>query len=220
MKEGFVICLKIINQPPMATRRNILKQTAFIPFAFSSLDFSGRSQQDDNLNFVGPKSGYTPQIGTLVSMMNWMRATILSPVQGMSQKDLDFLLDEKSNTVGAMLWHLAATEKFYQENTFNGMAWNQWQRNEDEEWLTAMNLGNKARKRIKGNNLEFYLEKLEQVREESLSELKKRDDEWLLKLDESWGWGPTNNYCKWFHVVEHESNHNGQIKYIRGRFPS
>jgi hypothetical protein len=21
----------------------------------------------------------------------------------------------------------------------------------------------------------------------------------------------TNNYCKWFHVVEHESNHNGQI---------
>jgi hypothetical protein len=38
-----------------------------------------------------------------------------------------------------------------------------------------------------------------------------------MTVDEKWYWGPTNNYCKWFHVCEHESNHNGQIKWIRGR---
>lgn len=31
--------------------------------------------------------------------------------------------------------------------------------------------------------------------------------------------GPTNNYCKWFHVCEHESNHNGQIKFLKSRLP-
>ena len=37
-----------------------------------------------------------------------------------------------------------------------------------------------------------------------------------MKVDPDWPWGPTNNFCKWFHVCEHESNHNGQIKWIEG----
>jgi len=50
-------------------------------------------------------------------------------------------------------------------------------------------------------------------------EFKKRDDKWLFAVDKSWPWGPTNNYCKWFHVCEHEANHNGQIKFLKGRLP-
>ena len=40
-----------------------------------------------------------------------------------------------------------------------------------------------------------------------------------MTVDKEWGWGPTNNYCKWFHVCEHESNHNGQIKFLKTRLP-
>ena len=40
-----------------------------------------------------------------------------------------------------------------------------------------------------------------------------------MTVDKEWGWGPTNNYCKWFHVCEHESNHNGQIKFLKKRIP-
>ena len=40
-----------------------------------------------------------------------------------------------------------------------------------------------------------------------------------MAIDKTWPWGPTNNYCKWFHVCEHESNHNGQIKWIKSRLP-
>ena len=57
------------------------------------------------------------------------------------------------------------------------------------------------------------------MREQTLMELRKRDDAWLMKVDRDWAWGPTNNYCKWFHVCEHESNHNGQIKWLKGRLP-
>lgn len=175
------------------------------------------SQTTDNQNEIGPKKGYTPQVGTLVSMMNWMRDVVLSPVRGMSIKDLDYIHDENSNSIGGMLLHLAATEKYYQLNTFDGMRWGSWDAKISAEWDTPMDLGERGRQMIKGNPLEFYLEKLEAVRSYSLQELAKLDDEWLLSVDTAWGWGPTNNYCKWFHVVEHESNHNGQIKYISSR---
>ncbi len=173
--------------------------------------------QSDNINEVGPKSGYTPQVGTLVSMLNWMRDTILSPVRGMSVAELDFLLDDNANSIGSMLLHLAATERFYQLHTFDGRSWGDWPDKDNERFSAAMSLGDRGRAEIKGNKLDFYLETLAEVRAVTLKELANRDDKWLLSVDNSWYWGPTNNYCKWFHVVEHESNHNGQIKMVKSR---
>jgi uncharacterized damage-inducible protein DinB len=40
-----------------------------------------------------------------------------------------------------------------------------------------------------------------------------------MAVDEKWGWRPTNNYCKWFHVCEHESHHAGQIDLLLKRLP-
>ncbi|MEO1259558.1 MAG: DinB family protein [Bacteroidota bacterium] len=175
---------------------------------------------EEERNVFGPRKGFSPQISTLVSMMDWMRYTILRPVKGLSVKDLDFVFDENSNSIGAMLWHLAATERYYQLNTFENLRWGSWSYEIKQEWDVPMNLGDMGRKKIKGNNIGFYLDKLKEVRENTLKELAKRDDKWLLAIDEGWGWGPTNNYCKWFHVVEHESNHNGQIKWLMKRLPS
>ncbi len=60
---------------------------------------------------------------------------------------------------------------------------------------------------------------LQDIREKSLAEFRKRDDEWLLAVDKTWPWGPTNNLCKLFHVCEHESNHGGQIALLKSRMP-
>ncbi len=213
------------NQNP-TDRRNFIKKTSLLALGSSSLlAFSNSSSTlpsftQDGINIVGPKDGYSPQIGTLVSMLNWMRMVILNPVKGMSVQDLDYVIDDKANSIGAMLWHLAATERFYQIHTFEGKKWGDWSKEDDEMWSTAMGLGDNARKEIKGNDLEFYLDKLESVRAHTLEELAKRDDDWLMAVDEEWPWGPTNNYCKWFHVCEHESNHNGQFKFIKSRLPS
>jgi hypothetical protein len=213
------------NQNP-TDRRDFIKKTSLLAFGTSSLlGFANSASAfpaftQDGINIVGPKEGYSPQIGTLVSMLNWMRMVILNPVKGMSVQDLDYVIDDKANSIGAMLWHLAATERFYQIHTFEGKKWGNWSKEDDELWSTAMGLGDNARKEIKGNDLEFYLDKLESVRAHTLEELAKRDDDWLMAVDEEWPWGPTNNYCKWFHVCEHESNHNGQFKFIKSRLPS
>ncbi|WP_143309024.1 DinB family protein [Chitinophaga vietnamensis] len=207
------------------SRRDFLRSGSILAAGLGILPLAGfsapavMSGTADNINFVGPKPGYSPQIGTLVSMMNWMRNVVLMSVQGMHQEELDFLFDDKANTIGAMLLHLAATERFYQMHCFDGLKWGAWPDAEKKRWHAASELGDAGRKEIKGHDLKFYLDTLDEVRNHTLEELKKRDDQWLLATDDKWFWGPTNNYCKFFHVVEHESNHNGQIKWLRGRYP-
>lgn len=211
------------NNP--TTRRDFMKSAAVITSGTLGLSlvsnpiYASGFPSEDRLNVIGPREGYSLHIGTLLSMMTWMRDVILRPVEGMNVEQLDFLLDENSNSIGAMLLHLAATERYYQIHTFEGKTWGDWSKEDIKRFDVAMNLGEEARKTIKGNNFKYYLDIMTEVRENTIREFKKRDDSWLMAVDEEWPWGPTNNYCKWFHVCEHESNHNGQFKYLRSRVP-
>lgn len=74
-------------------------------------------------NVFGPRPGYTPQIGTFVSELTWMRDAVVGPVRGLTQAQLDWLFDKDANSIGALLLHLAATETYYQMNTFDGTKW-------------------------------------------------------------------------------------------------
>lgn len=208
--------MKILNN-----RRNFIKTGSLIGAGLLLPKFNWAHEPEENLNegmhLFGKREGFTDQISILVSMMDWMRFTVLRSVKGMSQKELDFLLDEESNSIGAMLMHLAATERFYQIHTFEGRKWGDFDKVDTDLWDVGSRLGDRARKELKGNPLSFYTDKLAMVRENTKKSLKKRDDSWLMESTDFFANEPTNNYCKWFHVVEHESNHNGQIKYIKSR---
>ena len=204
-------------------RRRFLKTSGALACGFTGatslcvLEAASAPQQGPNI--LGPREGFSPQVGTLVSMLNWMRTSILQPVQGLTMAQLDHLHDEKANSIGALLLHLAAIERLYQINTFEGKKWGDVKSETEKEWGAAARLGDEARKSIKGHELAYYLGKLKEVREHTLAELRKRDDAWLMQVDSSAG-EPTNNYCKWFHVCEHESHHNGQVTWLKGRLPA
>ena len=200
-------------------RRNFLKGGVGLVFGFPVLALLPESAAaTENAWIVGPQPGFTPEIGTLTSMLAFTRQQVVHNVKGLSQPDLDFLLDAKANTIGALLLHLAATETYYQMNTFGEMKWDSWSDETKKKWDIPMNLGEAARKAIKGNSLDYYLDALHQTREKSLAEFRKRDDKWLATVvtDEDFS---ANNYAKWFHVAEHESNHDGQIKFLKNRLP-
>ena len=72
----------------------------------------------ENLLLITDIPGYSPQISRLVSMMNYVRFTTLNTVKGLTQNQLDFLLDAQSNSIGALLLHCAAIEYCYQVSTF------------------------------------------------------------------------------------------------------
>ncbi|MHA4842556.1 mycothiol transferase [Flavitalea antarctica] len=172
----------------------------------------------ESIYMIGPMEGYSPQIGTLVSMLNYNRATILQIVKGMTIPQLDFLLDDQANTIGGLLMHLAATEKYYQVNTFQGRQ--DFNADEKKMWNAASELGDLGRKEIKGKELSYYLDLLESGRKNTLQEFKKKDDKWLLAVDPVWSKEEKlNTYWKWFHVCEHEANHRGQISFLKSRMP-
>ena len=102
----------------------------------------------DGINVLGPKPGYTPQLGTLVSMLTWMRPAVTRPVKGITPANLDVLFDAKANSIGALLLHLAATERLYQLNTFEGITdLDKLPKSYDETWGAAMNLGDEGLRR-------------------------------------------------------------------------
>src|SRR5260370_17288384 len=123
--------------------------------------------EESEVNVIGPKKGYSPQVGALVSMMTWMRMVLLMSVKGMSQKDLDYLLDDKANTIGALLMHLAATDRLYQINTFEGNSLKQLPSSYKHKWGVAMELGEPPRKSIKGNDRDYNLNLLTGTRKQT-----------------------------------------------------
>lgn len=208
----------------VATRRNFLSGTAAAiagGFAGSLVAPDAAAADVTGPNVLGPRPGYSPQIGTFVSQLTWMREQngVLNHTKGLTQADLDYLFDPNANTIGALMLHLAATEVYYGMNTFDGMKWGSWSDDVKKKWDAAMDLGDAGRKTIKGHDRDYYVGILSEVREKTLAEFRKKDDAWLLTANKDPDWGLANNLGKWFHVCEHESHHCGQIAMMRKRLP-
>ena len=213
-------------RPCISNRRGFLKGSVALAAGFSAPFRTPLMSETDrgsesNLQILGPKPGYSPQVETLVSELTWMRDFngVIKATAGLTKADLDYLIDPNANTIGALMLHLAATETYYQFNTFDGKKWDTWSDSVKQQWDPAMDLGDAGRKTIKDHDRDYYLNIFQETRAKSLAEFSKRNDAWLMAVDKDWFWGPTNNYCKWFHVCEHEAHHTGQIAFLRKRLP-
>ena len=205
------------------SRRDFVKRSALWATGFATATlpaWAAVPKPKEGLFIVGPREGFTPRVGTLLSTMTMMRSMLVRQVESLTVDQLDYQVDHKSNSIGAMLMHLAATEKYYQLNTFKNMSWGSWGDDVKQVWDVPMSLGADARNQIKGNSIDYYLNQMEQVRAHTIEQFAQLDDNWLDQTEPFFGGQPTNNHAKWFHVCEHESNHNGQVKFIKKRFPA
>jgi uncharacterized damage-inducible protein DinB len=152
------------------------------------------------------------QAGGLLDMLRYVRHTTIKTVEGLTAAQLDHRFDAQSNSIAALLLHVAAVESWYQVNSFEGR---EWTPDEETKWLTWVDL---APHEPLGQPLPYYLDALASVRARTERELRNRDEEWLLRI-EPFGDVDANNYWKWFHVCEDEVNHRGQIRWLRKRLP-
>ncbi|WP_298514519.1 DinB family protein [uncultured Kordia sp.] len=161
---------------------------------------------------IKAKSGYDTQIGNMVSMLEDLKSRVTYSVANLSEEETDFLLDEDANRIGAMIYHLAATEKYYQLYTFENRGFNR----SEKEWETALGLGENGRKTFVNKPISYYLDIWDEVRKETLRLLKTKNDAWFeAKVEGS----SMNNHWAWYHVMEHQANHMGQIRLIIKRIP-
>ena len=166
------------------------------------------------LHQILPVPGYTPTVGRLVAMLCYARDTTLKAVQGLTREQLDHLHDERSNSIGALLGHVAAVERGYQLVTFEDR---EPTAAESDAWSAALKLGDRGRRTIRGHELQFYVDELRRTREATLAQLAARDDAWVeapLQIAPN-----LNAHWAWFHVAEEEINHRGQIRWLRARLP-
>jgi uncharacterized damage-inducible protein DinB len=159
---------------------------------------------------IKPPKGYSQDIGNMISMLDNLKQRVERNVLNLDQAGTDFLLDENANSPGAIIYHLAATEAYYQAYTFEGRGFNGEER---KKWDTALNLGEKARNEFKGKPIRYYLDLYDAVRKKTKELLKTKDDKWFAKKAS----GNMTNHWAWFHVMEHQANHMGQLAMITKR---
>ena len=150
-----------------------------------------------------------------MGILAYARQTTLTAVEGLSVADLDHLHDDASNSIGALLAHIAAVERGYQHIVFDERPPSA---EETAALEPALTLGAEARRLLRGKSLEHYVNELNEARRVTLAGLAARDDEWL---EQSLRAAPAMNaHWAWFHVAEDEINHRGQIRWLRARLGS
>ena len=172
---------------------------------------------NETLMLIADRPGYSPRIGRLVAMMDYARHTTLGEVQGLTVEQLDHLHDGQSNSIGALLHHIAAVERFYHQTL--GIEQQPGSAEEERDWEAAGDLGDSGRQRMRGRPLSHYLDILASVRSRTLEAMRQRDDAWL-EVETRWGQQRVNHHWMWFHVFEDELNHRGQIRWLKRRLPA
>lgn len=166
----------------------------------------------ENILVIDKKEGLNLEFSKLVSMMDFVRWTTLLEVQDLTIEQLDYLMDEDSNSIGMLLAHMVSIEKIFQIDTFE-------KRQPTEVDFKVLNpgleLGDAAREQFKGKPIDYYMEQLEITRKNTIETFKTLPDSWLFEQSPFWWDEPANNFFKWFHVFEDELNHRGQIRLIK-----
>ena len=174
---------------------------------------SGIKVPEQELGQIGKKGAKNPEIENMISMLEDLKARVERIVKNLPLEHVDHLHDAKANRIGALIMHLAAAELYYQKFTFGKSL---VKKKNTEDWDAGMNLDTKGRELLKGKEISYYLNIYNNVRQKTIEELRKRNDQWFKSINA--GNGISNQYA-WFHVMEHQSSHLGQILFLKKRLP-
>ena len=160
---------------------------------------------------IRPNINFNGKVGELVWMLEHSRSVTINEISQLSQYDLDYTPTNHSNSIGALLSHIAAIEFVHQVISFENRDLNE---DENKKWGNALQLGESARAEINNHSITFYLDELNRVRENTILCLKSKKDSWLYE-ENKWNNGVSyNNFYLWYHVMEDEISHRGQIRTI------
>ncbi|OLS28062.1 MAG: hypothetical protein HeimC3_00210 [Candidatus Heimdallarchaeota archaeon LC_3] len=167
---------------------------------------------DSNFSF-SIRDSTKPRVEKLILMLKETRKRLFTQLKGISQETLDYSPDiNKIETIGTLLLHITVVEWSYifEDIDKKEMSYDEWKYAFAlRENLDPIQLTEKP--------MDFYTQKLNEVRENVLERFKIMSDSDLDTLVESDG---RQISIEWilYHLNQHESVHIGQINFLKRQF--
>ncbi|GGL76717.1 hypothetical protein GCM10010840_13480 [Deinococcus aerolatus] len=111
-----------------------------------------------------------------------------------------------------LLAHIAAVDRAYQMMSFEGRDFGEGEK--DAAILGGLTMGKEGMPPPTGQCLDTLLAELDASRSLTLETFKTKDDGWLASRMPA-PYHDMNHHWAWFHVMEDEVSHRGQIRLLR-----
>ncbi len=167
------------------------------------------SEESKELVTLDRRGDLCPRVAFLFSMMDRTRKRLLRNVEDLTDEEIDYSPDMESiETIGTLLLHIAAVEWSWIFEDIDG------EEMDYEKWKHAFALREEDLPQLTKQGLQFYIDRLTEVRSEVFVRLRNLDDSNLHTLVEA---GNAEVSIEWilFHILEHEAMHIGQISILK-----
>ena len=167
------------------------------------------SEDSKELITLDRRGDLSPRVAFLFSMMDKTRERLLRSVDGLSDEELDYSPDmEHVETIGTLLLHIAGVEWSWIFEDIDG------EEMDYEKWKYAFALREEGLSQLTKQGLQFYIDRLAEVRSQVFLRLRNLDDSNLHVLVDV---GSAEVSVEWilFHILEHEAMHIGQISVLK-----
>jgi uncharacterized damage-inducible protein DinB len=154
---------------------------------------------------LGPREGFAPAVGSLVSQLEVTRHYLLRATRELGATQLDAVPAGAANPIGAVLRHLVAAERMFQVMTFEDRGFDEA---EKARWWPDFTFADATRPH--GEGIEVRHAALTEARAVTLAGMRGRDDAWLARPKTFFG-RPCNVLYYWTHFLLDEARHTGQV---------
>ena len=166
---------------------------------------------EKKLLLVKPLANYPPDIGRALWILQDTRSRTKQALEGVTQAVLDWSFSEHHNTIGTILYHIAAVEMDWLHEEIL-----QKEFPEEIEGLFPIDMRDDLGQlsRLRGVSLAEHFQRLDTVRKYFLEALQQlsRDEFFRVRNLDKYDITP-----EWVihHLIQHEAEHRGQVSEIR-----
>lgn len=159
------------------------------------------------------EKNYSIKIANLIFFLQKSKSSLTNFVQKLTVEELDFEIHKNSNSIGTLLKHIAALECRISVRTFEDRPFSVDEKN---LWRGSF-AGQMMEKRVRNLPIEYYIELWDKIRNNTCYQFLQKTDAWLSLCplnqieNNNKGW---DNYYYWYHLLEDQLCHFGQIKLI------
>ena len=158
--------------------------------------------------------GFSKDIGFYLSGMEEVRAQLVEAVAGMSPDQIGRAVVPDAHSIAALVLHIGEAEWHWMQRVVSGNEVTEAIRN-SAYWDV---LEDPASFSLKGYAVEFCLNEIKKIREQTFETLRQFDDSQLDRVFTFARKGQTQELSlRWIlhHLIDHEAQHKGQILLLK-----